>query len=337
MRSYAFGTDFDALDPAVLAGLAPYLRSQFSDGDLVAVGTRDGHPVDAVVWPLATLAEVGGAAQFGEYWQRSPAQALHLVAVTADRRSGAAVIGQVMAALTAAQPGLVDAYRCLVTTAGRWAYAHDLLDGHERLRPVAFGGDEATAVVEALAVRAAVRRFGELGRLRPLGPESMRRTRCRAEQIRRDRDAVGDPHERTAADVQLYLACAAAEERSEGEVIAVGIAAAANAELRSWLVDRLLHIADGDSRLWCEVAAHCEGTERAVACALAALAAWTGGEDFAMAAAEAALEADDECALAWTVWGLLETGIAAASINALGLRAASPPHAGGPVAPRQRA
>lgn len=337
MRSYAFGTDFDALDPAVLAGFAPHLRSQASNGDLVAVGTRDGQPVDAAAWPLATLAQVGGATRFGEYWRRSPAQSLHLVAVTADHRGGASSLGRVMAALMAVRPDLVDTYRFLLTAAGRWAYAHDLLDGHERWRPVAFAGDEATAIVEALSVRAAVRRWGELQRMRPLDPESMRRVRVRAEQIRRERKAIDGPHEQTAADVALYQQCLAADELSEDQAIALGIAAAANAELRSWLVDCALHFPDGAGHIWCEVASRCEGTERAIAGALAALSAWACGGDIALAAAEAALEADEECALAWTVWGLLETGISVESIDATGLRAASAPHAEAPTIPRQHA
>ncbi len=335
MRSYAFGTDFDALDPAVLAGFAPHLRSQASDGDLVAVGTRDGQPVDAAAWPLATLAQVGGATRFGEYWRRSPAQSLHLVAVTADRPHGAAVIGQAAAALTAVRPDLVDTYRYLVTSSGRWAYAHDLLDGCERLRPVAFH-DDVTAAIEALSVQAAVRRWGELQRLRPLKVEAVRRVRFRAQQLRRERAEIDDHHGQSVIDMLHYRACASADELSEDEAIALGIAAAANAELRSWIVGRILYTAEGNSRMWCQVASYSEGTERAIAGALAALTAWTCGEDVAMVAAEAALEADEECALAWTVWGLLETGISADSFDAIGLRPALQPQVGAPIVPRQR-
>lgn len=337
MRSYSFGTDFDELDPAVLAGFAPYLRTQTDEAELVTVGTRGGQPVDAPSWPLASLTEPGGRDQFGEYWTRSDARALHLIAVTTDRRSGAAVIGQATATLTAVRPDLIDAYRCLVTSSGRWAYAHDLIDGRERLRPVAFPDDDATAVIEALSVRAAVRRRGELQRLRSLKTEAMRRILSRTQQIQSERAEVVDHHEQTVIDVLHYQACASADELSEDEAITLGIAAAANSELRSWLVGRILHSTESNGRMWCQVASYAEGTERAVAGALVALTAWVEGDDVAMVAAEAALEADEDCALAWTVWGLLETGISVESIDAVGLRAALSPRAGAPIVPRQRA
>ncbi|WP_026930158.1 hypothetical protein [Glycomyces tenuis] len=335
MRSYSFGTDFDELDPAVLAGFAPYLRTRTHDTSLVAVGTRHGQPVDAASWPLAALAMPGGCAQFGDYWTRSEAQALYLVAVTVDCPHGAAVIGHATAALTAVRPDLIDTYRYLVTGSGRWAYAHDLLDGCERLRPVAFH-DDVTAAIEALSVRAAVRRWGELRRLRPLEAEAMRRVRSRAQQIQRERAEIDDHHGQTVIDMLHYQACASADQLSEDEAIALGIAAAANSDLRSWIVGRILYTAEGNSRMWCQVASYSEGTERAIAGALAALTAWTCGEDVAMVAAEAALEADEDCALAWTVWGLLETGISADSFDTIGLRAALPSQAGTSIVPRQR-
>lgn len=336
MRSYAFGTDFDELDPAVLAGFAPYLRAITEDASLVTVGTRHGQPVDAPSWPLVTLAAPGGCAQFGEYWTRSEAQALHLVAVTADHQHGAAVIDQATATLTALRPDLVDSYRYLVTSSGRWAYAHDVLDGCEWLRPVAFPDNGTTAAIEALSVRAAVRRRGELQRLRPLKSDAMRRVRSRTRQLRRERAEIDDHHDQTILDMLHYQACTSADELTEDEAIALGIAAAANNELCSWIVGHILSSAESNSRMWCQVASYTEGTERAIAGALAALAAWVCGEDVAMVAAEAACEADEECALAWTVWGLMETGISADSLEAIGLRAALTPQAKAPLVPRQR-
>src|SRR5690606_31643393 len=109
--------------------------------------------------------------------------------------------------------------------------------------------------------------------------------RSRAERIRREREAIGDHREQLAADVALYQQCLACNELSEDQAIALGIAAAANAELRSWLVNCALHFPDGAGHMWCEIASHCEGTERAVAGALAALSAWAEGEDSALATA----------------------------------------------------
>lgn len=338
MESYVFTQNFDTLEPGVLAGFAPYLRTRVDVPELAAIGTTGGRPVDLACWPLEAFELPGGAAAFRDYWARSAASGLHLIAISPDRKDGAIAIDRIATNLATARPDLVDAYRCLVVAAGRWSYAADLLDGPGRLHPVAFTEDDAAAVVAAMAVRAGVRRAGEARRLTSTrAPEESEEQMLAAwaTEIRDARAAI-DHHERIAADVDHYQRCAEIGELPAREAVRLGIAVADNAALRSWLVGRLL---DGRDRnegwLWREVAAYLDGTERATACALAALAAWTRGEDLAAAAAAEALEADSDCALALAVWELTDTGIGAASIDSVCLPAAT--GTATPAAPRQRA
>lgn len=338
MESYVFTQNFDTLEPGVLAGFAPYLRTRIDVPELVAIGTCEGRPVDLACWPLEAFELPGGAAAFRDYWSRSAATGLHLIAISPDRKDGAIAIDRIATNLATARPDLIDAYRCLVVAAGRWSYVGDLLDGPGRLHPVAFAEDDAAAVVAAVAVRAGVRRAGETRRLAPTVPmdeDELRGVRFFTKELREAWGTLGS-HERTAADVDHYQWCDAADELSARNAVRLGIAAADNPEFRSWLVGRLLHgpVRD-EGRLWREVAAYLEGTERATACALAALAAWTRGEDLAAAAAAVAVEADSDCALALAVWELTDTGIGAASINSVGLPAAT--GTATPVASRQRA
>jgi hypothetical protein len=338
MESYVFTQNFDTLEPGVLAGFAPYLRTRIEVPELVAIGTCEGRPVDLACWPLEAFELPGGAAAFRDYWSRSATTGLHLVAISPDRKDGAIAIDRIATNLATARPDLVDAYRCLVVAAGRWSYVADLLDGPGRHHPVAFTEDDAAAVVAAVAVRAGVRRVGEARRLAPIttmeGAEEQRLAAW-AEEIRLGRMAIGY-HDRTAADVDHYQWCTEIRELPAREAVRLGVAVADNAALRSWLVGRLLDGRDRDEGwLWREVAAYLDGTERATACALAALAAWMRGEDLAAAAAAEALEADSDCALALAVWELTDTGIGAASIDSVGLPAAT--GTATPVAPRQRA
>ncbi|WP_335986627.1 DUF4192 family protein [Glycomyces sp. MUSA5-2] len=334
MRSYGIYEHLDTLPTSALAGFAPYLRTTLGAAELVAIGTCEGRPVDLECRPMADFERPEQMAAFRDRWAASNATELYAVAFSPDRRDGAIVLDRVMTNLLAVRPDLVDGHQWIVAASGRWSFVADELEERNRRFAVAFPEDDPAAVVAAVRLRAAAVYEAQLQRFAfPAAADAAAvQAWCDLRRHEREQRPVSD---RTAVDAGLYYACAQAPQVSAQDATALGVAVADNAELRSWLVGHVLTAEDWHGRMWTQVASYLGGTERAVAAALAALAAWAEGLD-AGAAAEVALAADPDCDLARAVAALIATGISAASLTVLGPQrdAASPV---GLAAVRQRA
>lgn len=317
LGSYAALRSLHTINPARLAALAAHLRCPGGEEDLVAIGTLGGEPVAVTAWPLQTLAQPSGREAFLGFWSRSEADRIALVGYTTPGNESAAagVVDTVAAFLEETRPNIVDAYRCLLVAGQRWGLSCDLVVEYDQ------GGewddlyaveaiDVAGAVLTAAAIRAACRMRAEGRTIHQVWGTELERAQAAARSVQSVRAKVPDRARLLRGDQALFERC---RERGSDvpveDAIVLGVAASTNSLLCEWLVDQVLARPGTDlTGMWCTAARYASGTQRAIACAFAALSAWRDGDRLALIAGEAALDADDESDLAWAVWHLLETG-----------------------------
>ena len=332
LESYAALRRLDSVNPAQLAVIAAHLRVPMRNGkavredDLVAIGTSRGEPVSIAAWPLQALATPAGRESFIGFWSRSEADVLCLLGYTTSghEHTAAAVVDDIAACMEATRPKLIDPHRCLLVAEDRWGLTGDILTepqpetGEDVGDMVAVESvDAAGAALVAAGIRAACRMRAEGRSLRQVWGTELERAQEASRSVQRHRATETDKARLLRGDQALFERC-----RTRGadvmieDAIVLGVAAATSPLLREWLVDQTLARPGSDlTAMWAVAARHASGTQRGIASAFAALAAWRDGDPLALIAGEAALDADDECDFAWAVWHLLETGATPAHLD----------------------
>jgi hypothetical protein len=332
LESYAALRRLDSVNPAQLAVIAAHLRVPAKKGkavredDLVAIGTSRGEPVSVAAWPLQVLATPVGRESFIGFWSRSEADVLCLLGYTTpgNEHAAAGVVDEIAACMEETRPKFIDPNRCVLVAGDRWGLTCDILIEPQPEPGDDFGDmfavesvDAAGVALVARGVRAACRMRAEGGSLRQVWGAELERVQEASRSVQRHRRAETDKARLLRGDQALFERCRTrGADVSIEDAIVLGVAAATSPLLREWLVDQTLARPGSDlTAMWAVAARHASGTQRGIACAFAALAAWRDGDPLALIAGEAALDADDETDFIWAVWHLLETGATPAHLD----------------------
>lgn len=318
--SYIDVRNFASLEPGTVAALAPYLAGRDLQHELVAIACDDNGPVHYFIRSLAELTHQDGCNRFEAELAPLSATALWLVGIADDLTEVAAGITGILETLD--RYDLDHHTRLLSVHADglSWGYAKEHVDDIDTtaLRAVP-AIDPTTGRLAALTVRAGCARRSDVTVLTPHEDdvEELLALQSKFEQLRGMAVSAAALEQ---ADRYSLLGCIDCPGPiTMAEAVNLGLALAASPSLFQTAVDRVLNAKDTASMcfdLWCQIARAVSGEARAVAAALAALAAWRCGSPFASSAIAQALEADPQSAQAWLVNDLLAYGADPGSIGA---------------------
>ncbi|WP_026931888.1 DUF4192 family protein [Glycomyces tenuis] len=318
LQSYGISGVLDTLEPAEMVGLPTYIFERPLNQELVVIGAFGGEPRAYTSWPMAALTAAESRMSLARDWAGDEFDAIYLIGYHTEADVAASAVVRARAALDEIGVKTVTRVRSLAATRTQWAFADDVHRDDAAPLAAIVRPNPAQGRLEALLFRAACRKRYAARVLRPLDGDRAATAERIAAKCRADRAEYTDPALQADHDERLYRRCMADPlGPSMPCAIALGIAAVANPDVVSDAIDDILEGSDRAHMLWCQVARETTGTERATAAALAALSAWSEGDEVAIVFAEIALDADPDGPLAWTVWNLTCTGTAPESVRLL--------------------
>nr|WP_277605362.1 DUF4192 family protein [Glycomyces sp. L485] len=333
MQSYVACGDIASLEPGEILGLVPYLIGRQPVAELVGIGLRNDRPCALRTKRLpAILGNPTGAEQFAYWWRATGTDELRLIAYGPELADGFEALSRAIAALAAC--GITDQARPLVVTPDRhrWAYFEDrTLESDPGELPEIDCPRPAWGRLGALAFHTACTAAREAEALAPLADAQTRRECAQAQQLATDLLAVTDAAEAPPGDDRPHLEAAMRSETAPpaAEAVYLGVALATDPGLCDFAVQAIWEAdtaAEAHLGLWCQIACHTTGTPRAVAAALAALAAWRGEDPLVAEAVRAAREADKfGLAIVEAVEAIVGTGVPAAYLDGVDTLDASVP------------
>ncbi len=324
LQSYVACGDIASLSPSEIIGLVPYLTGYRPDAEVVGIGLREGRPCALRATALPTVLDSESACeQYAAGWRQSGTDELWLIAYATEILDSFEALSRITSAF--ARYGITDEVRMLLVSPDgkRWCrFEEQILETDSAALPAIDFPKPVWGRLGAIAFHTACTALREAEALAPPASAKARREAAGAHRLALDLLTAAEAGGTGASEdrPRLRQVMRSTGEVAAAEAVYLGVALATDLDLCESAVQQIRLAETGHETrlgLWCRIARCTTGVPRAVAAALAALAAWRCADPFAAVAVKAAWEADALHPVVQAVKTIVDSGIPASYLDGI--------------------